>query len=173
MRRAVVIDGNFAVYEDGTINKIVEVPAKLHDSNGYCRVYADGQGYLVHRLVAEAFIPNPDDKPQVNHKDGNKRNNSVANLEWATQSENTQHAYDNGLIPRGRPKSTCNGAALKAMRIANGMTQKDLAGVTGVNRVLIANYESKGKGMTLTTAAKLANALNCTIDDLFVKEESA
>lgn len=173
MRRAVVIDGHFAVYEDGTINEIVEVPARVHDSNGYHRVYADGRGYLVHRLVAEAFIPNPDGKPQVNHKDGDKRNNSVENLEWATQSENTQHAYDSGLISRRRKKTTCDGAALKAMRLAKGMTQKDLAGVTGVNRVLIVNYESKGKGMTLTTAEKLANALNCTIDDLFGKEESA
>lgn len=173
MNRCVVANGRFAVYEDGTINEIVEVPAKLHDSNGYCRVYADGQGYLVHRLVAEAFIPNPDDKPQVNHKDGNKRNNSVANLEWATQSENTQHAYDSGLIRSGRKKSTCNGATIKAMRMAKGMTQKDLADATGVNRVLIANYESKGKGMTLTTAMKLADALNCTIDDLFDKEETA
>lgn len=173
MNRCVVANGRFAVYEDGTINEIVEVPAKLYDSNGYCRVYANGQGYLVHRLVAEAFIPNPDDKPQVNHKDGNKRNNSVANLEWATQSENTQHAYDSGLMPKGRRKNTCNGNALKVMRKAKGMTQNDLAEITGVNRVLIANYESNGKGMTLTTAMKLADALNCTVNDLFGKEEPA
>ena len=62
---------------------------------------------------------------------------------------------------------------IKQLRENRGWTQEILAEISGVNRVLIANYESKGKGMTLTTAAKLANALNCTIDDLFGKEESA
>lgn len=58
--------------------------------------------YKVHRLVAELFIPNPDSKELVNHKDGNKKNNFVENLEWNTHTENAQHAWDTGLMERAR-----------------------------------------------------------------------
>ena len=69
--------------------------------SGYAKVNTcknnDQKQISIHRLVAEAFIPNPENKPCVNHIDGNKLNNHVDNLEWCTQKENVQHAIEHGL----------------------------------------------------------------------------
>lgn len=62
---------------------------------------------------------------------------------------------------------------IQMLRKEKGWTQEHLAEVSGVHRVLIANYESKGKGMTLATANKLAQALGCTVFDLIREEETA
>ena len=57
-----------------------------------------GSSKTIHRLVALAYLPNPNNLPEVNHIDGNKLNNRVSNLEWITSSGNSQHAYDTGLV---------------------------------------------------------------------------
>lgn len=71
------------------------------DKYGYFRIGLTKDGnqkyYFVHRLVAETFIPNINNYPIINHKDGNKKNNYINNLEWCTQSENVKHAYNTGL----------------------------------------------------------------------------
>ena len=79
-------------------NKILK--PRIH-TNGYLRVSLCINGlakdYLIHRLVASTFINNPLNKSDVNHIDGNKQNNNLINLEWATRSENQKHAFAIGL----------------------------------------------------------------------------
>lgn len=93
-------------------NKFIDTNGYLYSEDGkqYCR-WVDNVGYYqssftengkkhyvrLHRLLALAFIPNPNNYPQVNHIDGNKLNNDISNLEWATNSQNTKHGYDNNL----------------------------------------------------------------------------
>lgn len=68
----------------------------MNNGNGYLRIYIPviGKRVLLHRLIATAFIPNPLNKPQVNHIDGNKHNNDVSNLEWCTNQENMKHFWN-------------------------------------------------------------------------------
>lgn len=73
------------------------IVAKKNGKQGYKAVHINGKTYYIHRLVAENFVPNPENKKEVNHIDGNKLNNNAENLEWVTPSENIKHAYKTGL----------------------------------------------------------------------------
>lgn len=99
------------------------------NGKGYLRVSIGGKMRFVHRLVAEKYVPNPENKPQVNHKDGNKLNNSVENLEWVTNMENRQHAVKNLLHLTGEK---CSWSKLTQkdvvfIRLSKDLTAKELA----------------------------------------------
>ena len=106
-----ITDLLYGVSNLGNIRRNMNYPYK-HKNKLYVMPYLNNKGYwcvnlykhskvhkfLVHRLIALYFIPNPNNLPEVNHIDGNKQNNSISNLEWITHKQNTQHAWDNNLF---------------------------------------------------------------------------
>ena len=70
---------------------------QFYDNNGYLVFNLLGKRTRTHRIIAKTFIPNPKNKLFINHKDGNKSNSNVENLEWCSAKENTQHAIATGL----------------------------------------------------------------------------
>ena len=92
---------NYSISDNGIVENIKTNKIKIGTSNGagegylYVDLYNNGnkKRKFIHRLVAESFIPNPDNKRMVNHKDGNTKNNNVTNLEWVTPKENVEHAH--------------------------------------------------------------------------------
>lgn len=151
----------YRIYNDGRVytliyNKFLR-PFKNRD--GYCCYTLFGvdgvpRGIKAHRLVAMAFVPNPNKLPEVNHKDGNKGNNYYANLEWCTHSQNIKHAWDNSLIkntpervqkikdanlnregemnPTSKPVILLNsGEIFESMRLAGKHIGRDSSGISG------------------------------------------
>lgn len=104
-------------------------PTEHNGKQPYLYVSLSKQGevkkYFVHQLVAETFIPNPENKPQVNHKDGDPQNNKASNLEWVTNAENTQHAYNTGLNSKSK-KCTLINIKTKEMKKFPSMSQLGL-----------------------------------------------
>ena len=100
----------------------VKILKQVFDGKGYAYVgiHKDGaqKKIHVHALVAMAFIPNPENKSEVNHKNGNKSDNRVENLEWATASENRQHALKTGLMRSGcdRPDASLTAEQVREIR---------------------------------------------------------
>ena len=116
-------------------------------SKGYPRVNLNGNFWQIHVLVAKAFVPNPDNKPQVNHKDGVKINNASINLEWVTNQENRDHAVAYGLVA-----SRANGNIGK-------IPQSELADI----------YKLRAKGAEQATIARFYGVGQQTISKILKK----
>ena len=121
------------------------------NGKGYYRVCIGGQLKFVHRLVAQKYVPNPNNKPQVNHKDGNKLNNYVDNLEWVDNTENRKHAVENGLHLSGEKcsYSKLNKQQVNFIRNHKEISNVELARLFNIKRSTISsvkNYRSWKNG---------------------------
>lgn len=99
-------EGHYAITEDGQVYSYKSKKfLKPNEARGYLKVKLSGpnrKDYYIHRLVAEAYLPNPDGLPEVNHKDENKLNNCVDNLEWCSREYNQTYGTRNQRSARNR-----------------------------------------------------------------------
>lgn len=134
-----IIDKNGNVFNKHTGHKL----KPQLNGKGYLRVGIGGKLYFVHRLIAEKYIPNPNNLPQVNHIDGNKTNNCVNNLEWCSNLKNRKHAVKNKLHLMGE---SCPWAKLKEKDVIEilqnrTMSSKELAQKYNVSRGTIEDIK--------------------------------
>lgn len=152
----------FLSLEDYVVTKNGEVFNKKNghklkpqiNGTGYYRVCIGGKLRFVHRLVAKLYIPNPENKPQVNHKDGNKLNNNVDNLEWVTNKENSIHALKTGLQPiEERSKmAKLKRPQVQFIKSHDEMTRKELADLFNISKNTISDIRN---GRTWKTVEKI------------------
>ena len=142
-------EGYYKITKDGDVfsirsNRFLKLNYK---KNGYVYIELNVDGvaktHRVHRLVAEVFIPNPENKPFVNHKDGVKSNNHIENLEWVTGTENNLHAIRNKLaIPQCNTYEVTN-HNYKTLKMCCGF--KEVEEHTGLKSSQICNLLDKNK----------------------------
>ena len=165
----------------GRIRRGNRILAGSYHSDGYTFMTIEGRQIPLHKFVATAFIPNPEGKPEINHKDGNKKNNCVDNLEWVTRSENQKHAVDNNLQPKGL--STYNGKFseeerqdIKKLWNSGEYSKRELAKKYGVshtciNDIISDKYRYATKVNIFETVARpIVDTLNELRDD-YIREQ--
>lgn len=178
------IDADYDVSNQGRVRHGSRILSGSVHSDNYILATLHGKQIPVHRLVAEAFIPNYEKKPEVNHIDGNKMNNAVDNLEWVTRAENQKHAVDNGLQPK--PAKTYQGKftaeqreKIKRLWDSGMFSRRQLAikyGVshTCVNDIINDKYKyAESVNVFEEVARPLVDMLNELRDSYFACENEA
>lgn len=133
-------------------NKGKILTPQLSVAGRYLRVALSKDGKVrdefAHRLVAAAFLPNPDNKPEVNHDDGDRTNNKVSNLEWSTRKENADHAVETGLHKATANRLTKEEQELILTMLRQKKPLNDIAKAANCSRGTVEKYKyRKFKGM--------------------------
>ena len=123
---------NYQVSNTGLVKHGALILKPYDDGHGYDRVSINRKDLKVHRLIAIAFLENPNNYKCVNHKDGNKKNNHVDNLEWCNHSQNRVHALKIGLVNEGHKRTDAKLSISQVLAIreeynAGGISQRSLA----------------------------------------------
>ena len=148
--KAMVVDDKYIVTRSGDVYSYWENYKKWkkqklrENTNGYLRASIHGSDFYIHRLVAICYLENPNKYNEVNHKDGDKHNNCVENLEWCNRSQNNKHAFTTGLrsydelsrmakMPKRKSRKITFSDAEEIRKIV-GKTDKEIAEIYGISR---------------------------------------
>jgi len=142
---AISSEPNYEISKEGIIRVIntKKIKSQYVSSTGYYIISIShnnkSKPHRVHRLLAETFLKNPQNKPEINHKDGNKLNNNISNLEYCTHAENMKHAFKNGLvnntgIKNGRAKLNNNKVRKIRAMLKDGISQQKIANEFQISR---------------------------------------
>lgn len=139
------VNTSFVISPRGLVyNTNRKIIMKGRDRGGYLSVMHADTNYFIHRMVAMTFIPNPENKLEVNHKDGDKHNNDVTNLEWMTKPENIQASYDTGL----------NGNVVAVKRYTmDGTLDQEYKSIADARRALVDLGRDLGRDCEATITA--------------------
>lgn len=143
-RKVFYADGRTYTYKERILNW--NIMRKVNRCYVHLYKNSERKAMLVHRLVAQAFIPNPDNLPEVNHKSGITTENDISNLEWVTHSDNMKHGFKTGLINNTgilHGNNIYNEDQIKQVKkyLLEGKGQAEIERLTGVGRATV--YEIK------------------------------
>ena len=175
MKKEIIIDGKtYYVHSNGEVygydrwKNLRRVKGNIH--RDYLRItFNKNTSKYIHTLVAQAFVPNPENKPYVNHIDGNKQNNHYTNLEWVTHLENIRHAIETGLI-KNRSHISTDDVHLVCKLLEGGLSTKAVSIQTGINQSSVANIRQGNFRRDIWSKYNIKRTYYKKLDDSIVEE---